>query len=139
MATAPGTPQSQHQWLVTVDGLTGYWAQRSGGAVAAPASKSFDGGSNVPFVLTGPPQPADITVERPFLVGRDDVMLTNLLQQVGFWQTTLHAQPTTPSLSPQGNITTWTGTLTTVTPPASNSDTNTVATIGLTFTLTAAA
>ena len=134
------SPQSQHRFLVVVDGLGGpYWANRSGGAVVAPATKVFDGGSNVPNVVTGPSQPADVTVSRPFTVGRDDQVLTNLLQQVGLWQTTLTQQPTNPALSPQGNLITYTGTLTSVTPPVTTADSNAAAMIELVFTCTAVA
>lgn len=130
---------SQRQFLVSIQGMQGYWAARSSGGLQAATTKEFDGGSKVPYVLTAPPLVEDLTVSRPFVPGRDDNLLTNLLTQVGSLQTTISQVPTDPNFAVNGGGVTWTGILSTVTPPDMNSNSNDGAMLTLVFTCTAVA
>lgn len=85
---------AQRQFLVTVDGVPGNFAQKSGGEVTSDATKVWDGGATKPDVLAAPADTGDITVTRPYDPERDQEILTNLNSRVGNWYTTVSVQPT---------------------------------------------
>lgn len=84
---------AQRQFLVTVDGITGPFAQKSGGEVTADATKVWDGGATRPDVIAAPAETGDVTVTRPYDPDRDQEILNNLLSRVGQWRTTISMQP----------------------------------------------
>lgn len=85
---------AQRQFLVTVDGIQGNFAQKSGGEVTSDATKVWDGGATKPDVIAAPAEAGDITVTRPYDPARDQDVLTGLLASVGQWYTTVSVQPT---------------------------------------------
>lgn len=89
---------AQRQALVKVDGIDGYWAQKSGGEVTAEANKVFDGGSLRPDVIASPPEVGDITVTRPYDPIRDQEIINVLKTRVGNWSTTISVTPTETDL-----------------------------------------
>lgn len=84
---------AQRQFLVTVDGISGAFASKSGGEVTSDATKVFDGGETKPDVIAAPAEVGDITVARPFDPLRDQEILNRLVQLVGQWRTTISSQP----------------------------------------------
>jgi hypothetical protein len=85
---------AQRQALVTVDGISGNFAQKSGGEVTSDATKVWDGGATQPDVIAAPADVGDVTVTRPFDPLRDQDILNRLIKVVGQWFTTLSIQPT---------------------------------------------
>jgi hypothetical protein len=84
---------AQRQFLVTVDGITTPFAQKSGGEVTSDATKVWDGGSTVPDVIAAPSEVGDLTLTRPYDPLRDQDVLNRLLSLVGQWRTTVSIQP----------------------------------------------
>lgn len=93
---------SARQFLVKVEGVEGFWAQKEGGNVSADSSKVYDGGSLKPEVITNPAEAEDVTVTRPFDVDRDQDVATRLLPLVGSWETTVSITPTDADLVAAG-------------------------------------
>ena len=89
---------AQRQALVKVDGIEGYWAQKSGGEVTSEANKVYDGGSLRPDVIAAPPEVGDITVTRPYDPLRDQEIINQLKTRVGNWFTTISVTPTETDL-----------------------------------------
>lgn len=85
---------AQRQFLVKVDGILGYFAQKSGGEVTSDATKVWDGGATKPDVIAAPAEAGDVTVTRPYDPERDQEILNSLLTMVGQWYTTVSIQPT---------------------------------------------
>lgn len=81
------------QWLVTIEGIDGTWAQFSGGETTAEGSKVRDGGATKAEPLAALPETDDITCNRPFDPDRDQDLLTSLLPLVGQWYTTVTKAP----------------------------------------------
>jgi hypothetical protein len=89
---------SARQFLVKVEGVTGFWSTKTGGNVTADNTKVYDGGNLKPDIITNPPTAEDVTVTRPYDPDRDDIVLRNLLQLVGSWDTTVSVTPCDASL-----------------------------------------
>lgn len=85
---------AQRQFLVSVQGISGYFMSKTGGNISANTSKVYDGGSTVPDVLAGPAEADNITMTRGFDASRDAALLKRLRQQVGRLQATLTVTPT---------------------------------------------
>lgn len=81
------------QFLWTVTGILGTFAQKTGGEVTSDATKVWDGGATRAQVIAAPPEVGDVTLTRPYDPERDQAMLTNLLSMVGQWTTTISGQP----------------------------------------------
>ena len=93
---------ANRQFLVKIDGIGNgwdYWATKSGGEVTADSNKVWDGGTLVPDVLAAPPEVGDITCARPYDPDRDQIILNQLITQVGQWRTTISVQPTYADLT----------------------------------------
>lgn len=84
---------AQRQFLVTVDGISGMWATKSGGEIASDATKVWDGGALIPEVIAAPSEVGDITVGRSYDPLRDQEVLNRLITMVGQWRTTISSQP----------------------------------------------
>jgi len=110
-------PSAAREFLVTVSGIEGYFARKSGGATAAEASKVWDGGSLRPTVLTAPAQTEDVTVSRPFRRERDAALLARLRRIVGRSSHTITVTPTDRDLVPAGQPEVYTGVLRSVSGP----------------------
>lgn len=89
-----GTIASQSHSLVTVEGIDGYWATKSGGEVSADIGTAWDGGADYPEMIAGKASTSDVTVSRPYRRGRDDVLRRRLLPQVGRLRATVSDQDT---------------------------------------------
>lgn len=88
--------------LVTVAGLPGTFARKTGGNITAEVTKSYDGGSEVPELLTGPPNHENVTVGRDYDPTIDEPMLRQLRPVAGRWITTVVEQPTDTDMVPFG-------------------------------------
>lgn len=84
---------AQRQFLWTVNGITGTFAQKSGGEVTSDATKVWDGGATEADVIAAPPEVGDVTLTRPFDPERDQVVLDRLIGLVGQFRTTVSGQP----------------------------------------------
>lgn len=89
---------ANRQFLVKVDGIEGYWAQKSGGEITSDSTKVFDGGSLRADVISSPPEVGDITVTRPYDPLRDQEVINQLKTRVGTWMTTISITPTETDL-----------------------------------------
>lgn len=74
---------AQRQFLVSVSGIRGYFATKTGGEISSDANKVYDGGRLQPDLLAGPAQADNITVGRPYDPLRDDAVLRTLRARVG--------------------------------------------------------
>jgi hypothetical protein len=132
----------QRQFLVTAEGISGYWAQTSGGDVSVPNTKAFDGGNPVPQVVFGNPMVDDLILTRNFDPTRDAAMSATLKAGIAAGSplvTQITQIPTDPSYTPDGAAgDTWQGVLTKVQVPTTDATKSgaTPATIALTFTCT---
>lgn len=89
---------AQRQFLVTVAGVRGFFATKSGGDVSSDVSTVYDGGSLTPEKLASPATADDVTVGRPYDPARDASELARLRPLVGRWRTTVSVQPTDADL-----------------------------------------
>jgi ribosomal protein S24E len=96
------TPIAQRQGLVTVAGVDGYFATKSGGSISSGGTKVYDGGALTPAVIASPPESEDITVSRAYDIQRDAAIVARLRQQVGKFRTTLSVQPTDTDMVASG-------------------------------------
>lgn len=96
--TQPLEPSSARQFLVKVDGVEGYWSQKTGGRITAETSKTYDGGNLVPDIISAPPQAENITLTRPYKAGRDAELARRLKPLVGAFRATVSVTPTDKSM-----------------------------------------
>lgn len=89
---------SQRQFLVQADGLEGYWARKSGGAITADTTKAYDGGSVTPDLISAPPSAENVTTGRTYDEDRDGPILRRLRPLVGVFRTTISVTPTDADL-----------------------------------------
>lgn len=90
---------AKRQFLVKIDGLEGFWAQKSGGEIKADTTKVFDGGANQPDVIASPASTDDVVCTRPYDPLRDQPVINLLKPQVGIWRTTVSVTPTESDLT----------------------------------------
>lgn len=125
---------SARQFLVKVEGVDGFWSQKTGGNVSADNTKVYDGGSLKPDIITNPPTAEDISVNRPYDVDRDDDVVRQLLQLVGSWTTTVSVTPTDADLVATAQPRVYSNAvLTGVTEPEVDASSGDAAMVGLTF------
>lgn len=74
---------AQHQWYVTVSGISGAWDTFSGGEKSVDTNPYYDGGARQPDVIPGRPTTDNITLSRAFKRDRDDVLIKSLRSKVG--------------------------------------------------------
>jgi hypothetical protein len=86
------------QFLWGVDGISGPFAQKSGGEVTSDATKVRDGGALTADVIAAPPEVGDVTLTRPYDPERDQPIIDVLLTRVGQWRTTITGQPLTADM-----------------------------------------
>lgn len=93
---------AQRQFLVSVEGVTGFFATKTGGVTSADTTDVFDGGSTRPEKLAAPATTDNIVTGRPYDTERDQPVVNRLRPQVGRWRTTVAVQPTDADLVPVG-------------------------------------
>lgn len=98
-----GIKSAQRQYIVTVSGISGTFAQKSGGDISADAAKIYDGGSLTPDVLAGPAEVGNITVTRSVEHARDAATLKTLRSKVGQYEATITVTPTDANLVTLGS------------------------------------
>lgn len=96
------TKMAQRQSIVTIEGIPGNWATRTGGNVSADTTPVWDGGADRPDILASPASADNVTVSRPVDDQRDLAQLKRLKQQVGKLRSTITEQPTDGDLFPIG-------------------------------------
>jgi hypothetical protein len=96
------TKMAQRQALVTIEGLEGLWATKTGGNVSADTTPVWDGGTDHPDVLASPASAENVTVSRPVDDVRDLALIKTLRHQVGKLRATITEQPTNGDLFPIG-------------------------------------
>lgn len=79
---------------ITVKGLTGFWANMTGGDTSAAATENWNGGSKVAAITTARPVISSITVTRPFDPATDREMCRTLRKLVGSSRYTITRQDT---------------------------------------------
>jgi len=90
---------AQRQALIKVDGIDGYFAQKTGGEVTAEANKAYNGGQRRPEVVAAPPETGDVVVTRPFDPDLHQDLGERLKKVVGVWETTISITPTKTDLT----------------------------------------
>src|SRR4029077_10983834 len=115
-----------------------YWSATTGGAKGGTITRAYDGGNPVPYILSSPPVVDDLVCSRPYKVGRDDLLIANLLPQVMAWSTSITQQPTDPNYKPGGTPIVWTGLLSKVQGPDTDANTEGAAMVVVTFTIASA-
>ena len=96
---------AQHQGLVTVEALPGYWATKTGGNITADTTPVWDGGADEPEVLSGRATAENVVTARPFDLDRDLPELRGLRRQVGKLRSTVSVQYTDGDGYPVGDPT----------------------------------
>lgn len=91
---------AQRQFLNKVDGIDGFFAQKTGGEVSSETNKVYDGGSLSPGVVASPPETDDVVLTRPYDPDKHQELLNRLVSMVGQWYTTVTITPTTSDLRP---------------------------------------
>lgn len=94
-----GNKSAARHFLISVTGPGGInfgmFAKKTGGNPKSDVSRVWDGGEDVPDILTSPPTYDDLTVGRPFEVARDVPMLQKARPLVGGDETWgVRVQPT---------------------------------------------
>jgi hypothetical protein len=99
------TKMAARQQQVSVEGIPGLWATKSGGTVSADITPVWDGGANAPEQMAGPASADNITLSRPCDDARDIAVAKMLRPQVGTFRGTITVQPTDGRLFPIGEPT----------------------------------
>lgn len=97
-----GNKAAQRQIIASVRGITGYFAQVSGGEITSNAEKVYDGGSQTPELLTGVREIGNVSVTRPYAPNDDAPLLRSLRAQVGKWRSDVIVQDCDSDLVPIG-------------------------------------
>lgn len=131
------SPTREDSWLISLS-LDGRdletWDTFSGGEVDSDESKYRPGGMAAEVSLGGTRTIGEITLGREYDYLRDHPIVTWLISRVGSGRGIIGRQPLDTNGIPQGNPTTYTGTLKTVTLPDIDSMSNDPALIELAFT-----
>lgn len=96
------TKMAQRQALVTIEGIEGRWARKTGGNVSADTTPVWDGGEDRPSILSAPAVAENVTTGRPFDEQRDLPEIARIRRLVGKFVTTITVQPTDGDLFPVG-------------------------------------
>lgn len=99
------TKLAQRQMQVSISGLPGLWATKSGGEVAADVTAVWDGGSDYPEQLASPATVGNLTVSRPIDDIRDIPIMKELRKSVGKRRATITVQTTDINGFPLGKPT----------------------------------
>lgn len=99
------TKMAARQALVTIEGIPGLWATKSGGRVSADTTPVWDGGAENPEQMASPASAENVTVSRPFDDQRDLPEISRLRRMVGRFQGTITVQYTNGDMFPIGKPT----------------------------------
>lgn len=125
---------SESHFLIKIEGIEGYWAQRSGGAVSAETSDAFNGGNPWPTTVVGTKSVSEIVCTRPFDPRKHQPLFDDLLRRVGSFRPTISQQPTMSDFAVVADPTVWIGcVLKTVELPETNAGSSAPAVMKLTF------
>lgn len=130
------TKHAQHQGIVSVEALPGYWVEKTGGDVSADPTMVWDVGSEGAFQesLSGRPTAENVVTARPFDLDRDLPELKALRRQVGKLRTTIKVQYTDANGYPVGEPTVYADALlVTMTEPPINVASTDASTLTLTW------
>lgn len=107
MPTVAGTQPlaAQRQFYVTVSGVPGYFATKTGGETTADVTDVYDGGAQHPEKLAHPAVHANIVIGRPYRTARDQPIVASLRKKVGSFRPTVTVQPTDADGTPYGRPT----------------------------------
>lgn len=94
---------AQRQARVSVRGISGLFARKTGGSTASDVTNVWDGGSLRPEKLASPALVEDVTISRPFDPTRDNEILADLRRKVGRWRTTVTIEYTDTDLVKLGD------------------------------------
>lgn len=93
---------AQRQFIVTVTGIEGPFATKSGAETSADVTKVYDGGSTTAESLAGPATTDNLTLTRPYRATRDAGIIKALRPRVGAFRATVTVQPADADLIPYG-------------------------------------
>lgn len=102
---------AQSHSLVSVRGIPGYWATKTGGEVSAAVTMVWDGGANSPEPLAGSAVTGNVILTRPYRVAVAVPILKRYRPLTGAWETTLTDQPTDALKVPLGDADIYPGAL----------------------------
>lgn len=94
---------AQRQGLVSIEGIAGLWATKTGGDVSADVTPVWDGGTDHPDQLASPPSSDNVTISRPVDDDRDLAEIKRVKKMVGRLRATVTVQPTNGDLFPIGD------------------------------------
>lgn len=101
----PPDPAAQRHFLISVDGVEGNFATKSGGETSADTTAVWDGGAITPERLASPAETANVTVSRPFRPERDRAIIRRLRPLVGILRTAVTVQDLTGEMVAVGDPT----------------------------------
>lgn len=90
---------AQRQALIKVDGIDGYFAQKTGGEVTSETNKVYNGGQKKPEIVASPPDTDDVVCTRPYDPDLHQELVERLKKRVGDWRTTISITPTASDLT----------------------------------------
>lgn len=96
---------AQRQSQVSIEGIAGLWATKTGGDVSSDVTPVWDGGTDHPDQLASPPTAGNVTVSRPVDDERDLTEMKRLRKLVGRFTATITVQPTNGDGFPIGEPT----------------------------------
>lgn len=88
---------SERDFLITCDGIPGAFSTFTGGEVTAETDEDYDGGSDTPTLISGPPKVAEFEIGRRWDSDRDNATSKKNVSRVGWWETTVNVQPLDPA------------------------------------------
>jgi hypothetical protein len=112
---------SENQFLITVSGVDGFFATKSGGHASRTVTKDYDGGSDTPDISLSRKAYEDLVVGRRYDATRDATAAIALEKQIGSART-VKVQPCDVNFVPVGPSKTYTCILTKVTDPDANAN-----------------
>lgn len=125
---------AQRQFLVSVAGVPGLFASKSGGNTTSEVNRVYNGGSLTPELMAAPAQTEDVTAGRPWDPERDAPIVARLRPLVGRGRMTVSVQPTDVDLIAIGRPTVYANALLIgVTEPEADADSGDPARLELTF------
>ncbi len=124
---------SESDFLITVDGIQGYWATLAWDGISTETSKSWNGGDDFPTTVVGKSDPGSMTVTRPYDPRVDSDLVHKLIATSG-WRTSASSQPIMNDKTVVGKPLVFSDIiLTAVKPPDSTAGSSAAAMLSLTF------
>lgn len=138
-AVSNGATQSRFRISLTVEGNDwGVWDKMSGGGLSSAVTTYRPGGLAAQVALTGSKATDDVTLERLYDLPRDHANLASLLAAVGGGVCVVKLIPLDKDANAFGEPIVWSCILKTVTPPPTDSNSDSAATIVLVLSVNGA-